>query len=61
METLANGFVTLTNGMLTLLSGVVTPVGLMTGIVAASWVWIALVELDELNRQGSKPEIGRGL
>lgn len=61
MDALANGFVTVLNGLLTMLNGVLSPVAVMLLVTAASLLWISLVELDELDRQGTKPEIGRGL
>jgi len=60
MDALANGLVTVANGARTLADGVLTPVALMCAVIAASLVWLALIELDELNRQGTKPEIERG-
>jgi len=60
MDALANGLVTVFNGLQTLLDGLLTPVTLMGIAIGAALVWIALIELDELNRQGTKPEIERG-
>jgi hypothetical protein len=61
MDATANGLVTVLNGLLTMLDGLLTPVALMAVVIAFSLTWIALVELDELDRRGTKPEIGRGL
>jgi len=60
MDALANGLVTILNGLRALGGGLLTATALMTIVIAVSLAWIALIELDELNRQGTKPEIGRG-
>lgn len=60
MDALANGLVTVFNGLRTLLDGLLTPVATMGILIAGALVWLALIELDELNRQGTKPEIERG-
>jgi len=60
MDALANGLITVFNGMQTLLDGLLTPIAAMGVAIGAALVWIALIELDELNRQGTKPEIERG-
>jgi hypothetical protein len=60
MDALANGLITIVNGLRTLADGMLTPIVLMSAAIAASLVWIVLIELDELNRQGTKPEIERG-
>lgn len=60
MESLANGLITVFNGLQTLLAGLLTPIVMMSIIIGGAFVWIALIELDEINRQGTKPEIGRG-
>lgn len=60
MDALANGLVTIVNGLWAIVDGLLSPVALMSIVIAASLAWIALIELDELNRQGTKPEIERG-
>jgi hypothetical protein len=60
MNVLTNGAVTLYNGLVTTLDGVVSPLPLIVGLLVLSFSWLALIELDELDRQGRKPEIGRG-
>lgn len=60
MDALANGLITVVNGLQTLLDGLLTPIAAMGVVIGAALVWIALIELDELNRQGTKPEIERG-
>ena len=60
MEPLANGLVTVFNGLQTLFNGLLTPVVVMGIAIGGALAWLALIELDELNRQGTKPEIERG-
>jgi hypothetical protein len=60
MQELSNGFITLYNGAVALVSGLVSPVVLLAALVGASFLWLGLIELDELNRQGTKPEVERG-
>lgn len=60
MDALANGLITVFNGLQTLLDGLLTPIAAMSIAIGGAFVWIALIELDELNRQGTKPEIERG-
>jgi len=60
MSVLTNGFVTLYNGARATLDGVISPIPLLVLLLAASFSWLALIELDELDRQGRKPEIGNG-
>lgn len=58
METLGNGLITLANGAWVLLDVVFSPVTFVVALLAAGLVWLALIEVDELDRQGTKPEIG---
>jgi hypothetical protein len=60
MDVLANGLFTVLNGVYTMLDAALGPAFIMSALVGLSFLWIALIELDELNRQGRKPEIGRG-
>lgn len=59
MDILGNGLVTLANGALTALTSIADPVILVGIAMALSLLWLALVEVDELDRQGTKPEVGR--
>jgi hypothetical protein len=60
MESLANGLYTVVNGVYGLVDAALSPAAVMVGLVAAALTWLSLIELDELNRQGRKPEIGMG-
>jgi hypothetical protein len=61
MDVLGNGAITVFNGLLGMVTMAFSPMVIVGVILASSFVWLALIELDELDRQGSKPEIGRGL
>lgn len=60
MDVLGNGLITLLNGMLSMLATALNPMVVVGGILALSLAWLSLIELDELDRQGTKPEIRRG-
>lgn len=60
MNVLTNGLVTIFNGIQATLDGVLSPIPLIALVLVLSFTWLALIELDELDRQGRKPEIGRG-
>lgn len=60
MEVFANGIVTIVNGLRAVTGGLVNPLSVMAILTAVGLVWLALIELDEINRQGTKPEIERG-
>lgn len=60
MESLANGLYTVINGVYSLVDAVLSPAAMLVALVAASLTWLALIELDEIDRQGRKPEIGMG-
>lgn len=59
MDILGAGLTTLINGTLELLLRVASPVTVIVVVLAVSLGWLCLIELDELDRQGSKPEIGQ--
>lgn len=59
MDMLGNGLVTLANGAQSALSGLLSPMGIAMCIIGVSLSWLALVEVELLNRQGAKPRIGR--
>jgi hypothetical protein len=60
MDVFANGIITIVNGLRAVTGGLVNPLSVMAILTAAGLVWLALIELDEINRQGTKPEIERG-
>lgn len=59
MEILGAGLITLLNGTLELLLRAASPVTIIVAVLGVSLGWLCLIELDELDRQGSKPEIGQ--
>lgn len=59
METLGAGLITLANGALELILHVASPIVIIGALLVSSLAWMCLIEIDELDRQGTKPEIGR--
>lgn len=59
MENLTNGLVTMVNGALVAGSNAFNPIVIIGALMIAGLAWICLIELDEVDRQGSKPEVGR--
>lgn len=59
LDALANVLVTLANGVMSLLSAAISPVllGIVVGI--ACLAWLAGIEIEELDRAGTKPMVGR--
>lgn len=58
---LAAGLITIVNGAWSIVDTLVHPLTFVLLILGASFAWLALLEKDELARQGTKPEIGRGV
>ena len=59
MDALAAGLVTLLNGLFKAIGALASPVVIATVLAAAALAWLAVIEIEELNRQGTKPGIGR--
>jgi hypothetical protein len=59
MEKVSSSLITLANGSVELLLGVTNPLVLVAAALGLSFTWLALIERDELDRQGTKPEIGQ--
>lgn len=59
MEILGNGLITLANGALSALLSLASPLTIAGVLMGVSLLWLALMEVEELDRQGSKPEVGR--
>lgn len=59
MEKIGSSLITLANGFVELVIGVVHPLVLITIALGLSLTWLALIERDELDRLGTKPEIGQ--
>jgi len=60
MDSLTNGAITVLNGLIGAFDVAFHPLTLVVVAMGVSYAWLALIELDELDRQGTKPEIGRG-
>lgn len=59
MDAFAYGLVTLLNGFRVAVTAVANPIVLAVVLCAVALLWLALVEIDLLDRQGTKPRIGR--
>lgn len=59
MDTISNGLISIANGIIDLAGKVVSPISVIVVILVVSYSWLCLIELDELDRQATKPEIGR--
>jgi hypothetical protein len=59
MNALLSGLITLLNGFVELCRQVATPVTIGIVILALVMFWFARLELEELTRQGAKPNVGR--
>lgn len=60
ISALTNGVITVLNGLWSILDLIFSPLTIVILALAASFAWLALLERDELDRQGTKPDIGRG-
>lgn len=58
METIGNGLITLANGAWLAADTLVSPLTAVLLALGAGLSWLALIECDELDRQGTKPEVG---
>jgi hypothetical protein len=54
---LGAGLVTVVNGAFSVVGLLLSPVPLALAVCAGGMWWLAGIELDELTRQGTKPEI----
>jgi hypothetical protein len=59
MAQLGDGLITLVNGVYATFGALFTPVALFLTISAVCLTWLARLEIAELDRLGSKPEVGR--
>jgi hypothetical protein len=59
MDHFGNGIVTVFNGIWTTLIAVASPLTLGLLVLVAGLGWLARLEVDELDRQASKPRIDR--
>jgi hypothetical protein len=59
MIDLGNSIVSLVNGLYSILNIIISPNVILAFILFVSLIWVFLIEIDELDRQGTRPEIGR--
>lgn len=59
MLTFNDGIVTFLNGIFEVVSKVVSPTGIVLILLSSSLFWFFLLEVDEMNRIGSKPDVER--
>lgn len=59
MEILGSGLITLFNGLVAMVGAVSSPITIAVVLCALALGWFAMLEVDELDRQGTKPEVGR--
>lgn len=59
LDALANLLVTLANGLLGIFTATIHPVFLGGVVAAACLLWLAGIEIEELDRAGTKPMVGR--
>lgn len=57
MDALASGLTTMANGLFELFGHLLSPVALALVVVCAGFAWLTAVELEELDREGTKPTI----
>lgn len=59
MDALAAGITTIVNGIRTAIDGVVSPTALAVIVLASAMAWLCAVDIEELNKRGTKPRVGR--
>lgn len=59
MEILGSGLITILNGLLTMLGALASPVAGAVVLAGLALIWLCRLEMDEMGRQSSKPEVGR--
>ena len=59
MDVFSDGVITFLNGIYTVVSTLISPVALFLVLSAGSLMWLARVEVADLDRRAAKPEVGR--
>lgn len=59
MTALISGLITLLNGFTATASTLLSPVGVALSLTAAAAAWLALVEIELMDRNAAKPHVGR--
>lgn len=58
LSSLGDGLIVIVNGAWSVAATALSPMTAAAIATVAGLVWLARLEIDELNRQGSKPDIG---
>lgn len=59
MDAVATGLIAIFNGLWTLLAAVFSPLTITILVLIACGTWLAVIEVDELDRQARKPTVMR--
>lgn len=59
MDPIGNGLITFVNGLQSLIGVALSPFAIAVVVAISALAWLALIEIEELDRQGGKPEVGR--
>lgn len=59
VNTFSDGLATIANGVLNAVSVLGSPITIAFSVAAACLAWLALVEIHELDRMGTKPNVVR--
>jgi hypothetical protein len=59
MDAIGIGLILIVNGLLVMVRHIADFTTVTGLFAAASLWWLATIEVEELNRQGAKPEVGR--
>lgn len=59
MTALSDGITTLFNGFLHTVGLTLSPIGIAISLIALSAAWLGLIEIELMDRSGSKPRVGR--
>ena len=59
MNAMTSGITTVLNGIAGLIGLAVSPIGIAVSAIALSAAWLGLIEIELMDRSGSKPRVGR--
>lgn len=55
MDLLAAGFTIIVNGLMHLVGAIFSPTAVLLVVTGAGLAWMAVIEIEEMNRKASKP------
>lgn len=58
MSAIVDALTTLVNGTWLCVRAAMSPTGIATSLLAMSMAWLALIEIELMNRTGAKPQVG---